>query len=78
MSQGEWDPSENDARTRGDGLQQAPTQPPRKEGLGLKHHNPLAVHPEPLGRDQRQPGNAHRPPKGIAEGWVLTGEEQPG
>jgi len=52
--------------------------PPNPPGLAVKHHNPLAVHPEPLGRDQRQPGNAHRPPKGIALGWVLTGEEQPG
>ena len=72
----EAEESENNARTRGDGLQRAPTQPPRP---GRKTPQPPSSVPraawEGVTTTRQRPPAAQR---NRRAGWVLRGEEQPG
>jgi len=72
----EAEESENDASTRGDGLQRAPTQPPwpDRETPQPPNNTPKTAWEGPTTTRQRPPaaqGNRRA-------GWVLRGEEQPG
>ena len=62
MSQDEWDPSENDARTRGDGLEEIYNKPPRTQ-------------PPRPGREAPQPPSSA--PRAAWEGPTTTKQRPP-